>query len=85
MTARKKKSSQSTSFRENGKWLFALVLLPAIEAVVSVLLVFAAPSEGANARFLGLSTARWVLVASLLVFLRHDLAAVFAFCILVKV
>jgi len=67
MTARKKKSSQSTSFRENGKWLFALVLLPAIEAVVSVLLVFAAPSEGANARFLGLSTARWVLVASLFV------------------
>src|SRR3990172_5349999 len=66
MTARKKQSSKSGGFSGNKKWLFAFVFFPAAEAIVSVLLVFAAPSEGANARPLGLSATRWILVAFLL-------------------
>jgi len=41
--------------------------LPAIEALLAVALVFATPSEGARTLFLGLSFARWALVAGLFV------------------
>ncbi|MEX2144516.1 MAG: glycosyltransferase family 39 protein [Anaerolineales bacterium] len=41
-------------------------LLPAIEALLAIALIFFIPSEGNQASFLGLSLVRWVFVAGLL-------------------
>ena len=56
----------SNNPRADNKWLFAFVLLPAAEAVISIILIFSTSSEGENARFLGLSIARWGLVFALI-------------------
>lgn len=74
MTAPKRQTSRSTPTTRNNKWVALLVLLPAIEAAVSIILVFSAPSESTNVWFLGLSASRWLLVA---VFL--GILAIFAF------
>lgn len=58
--------SKISNPRTDTKWLFVFVLLPAIEALISIALVFLAPSEGGSSRFLGLSIARWVLVLVLI-------------------
>lgn len=65
MTAHSKRMTRSQNPKNTNWWLRAFFLLPAIEAAVSILLVFTAPSEGTNAWLLGLSAGRWLLIAGL--------------------
>jgi hypothetical protein len=55
-----KPSKQRTKI---GNWLQAFLFLPAAEALLAIGLVFGSPSEGTSAWLLGLSAARWLLVA----------------------
>lgn len=65
MSARKTHVTSAGKANATDTWLGIYFLLPAIEAAVSIGIVFSAPSEGGSTLFLGLSAGRWVLVAGL--------------------
>jgi hypothetical protein len=69
MTALKKARKQKQPTIGKGGWLTAIVMLPAVEAVICLVLIFYAPSEIGDAWLLGLSVSRWSLVAFLAVVL----------------
>jgi hypothetical protein len=65
LTAPKKSPSSNSTELSQRNALRVYFLLPALEALVAVVLVFVAPSENSNAWLLGLSKTRWLLVAGL--------------------
>ena len=64
MTAHKKPAAPS-KLKDKNTWLRIYFLSPAVEAAISIGLVFGSPSESGSTWFLGLSATRWLLVAGL--------------------
>lgn len=65
MTARDQRAPKAAVNKSVDFWLRIFFLLPAIESVVCLVLVFGSPSEGSNVWLLGLSPARWLLATVL--------------------
>lgn len=65
MPVRKKatKKKEEIPQRKLLRWFY---LLPALEGVAAIALIFSSPSEGGSAWLLGLSVTRWALVAGLI-------------------